>query len=97
MKHKIFKIIILIIYPTLTSFGNSKSYSEDFNQCFIKKITEENLLDQKVFSLLKKECEKLMNRVNFENQQLDKLEMETINLEEKIIKTLSSHAKKQKK
>ena len=38
-----------------------------------------------------------MNRVNFENQQLDKLEMEPINLEEKIIKTLSSHAKKQKK
>ena len=52
---------------------------------------------QKKYLYLKKECEKLMNRVNFENQQLDKLEMETINLEEKIIKTLSSHAKKQKK
>jgi len=38
-----------------------------------------------------------LSRINFENQQLDKLEMETINLEEKIIKTLSSHAKKQKK
>jgi len=52
---------------------------------------------QKKYLYLKKECEKLMNRVNFENQQLDRLEIETINLEEKIIKTLSSHAKKQKK
>jgi len=52
---------------------------------------------QKKYLYLKKECEKLMNRVNFENQQLDRLEMETINLEEKILKTLSSYAKKQKK
>ena len=52
---------------------------------------------QKKYLYLKKECEKLMNRINFENQQLDNLEAETINLEEKIIKTLSSHAKKQKK
>ena len=52
---------------------------------------------QKKYLYLKKECEKLMNRVNFENQQLDRLEMETINLEEKILKTLSSYAKKEKK
>ena len=66
------------------------------------KLEEESIFGgedfvQKKYLYLKKECEKLMNRVNFENQQLDKLEMETINLEEKIIKTLSSHAKKQKK
>jgi len=66
------------------------------------KLEEESIFGgeefvQKKYLYLKKECEKLMNRINFENQQLDKLEIEIINLEEKIIKTLSSHAKKQKK
>ena len=66
------------------------------------KLEEESIFGgedfaQKKYLYLKNECEKLMNRINFENQQLDKLEMETINLEEKIIKTLSSHAQKQKK
>ena len=38
-----------------------------------------------------------MKRVEFENNQLDALEAQVLDLEEKIITTLARYAKKQKK
>tara|TARA_R100001463_G_scaffold80750_3_gene135232 strand:- start:373 stop:702 length:330 start_codon:yes stop_codon:yes gene_type:complete len=49
------------------------------------------------YKSLMKESGKIMNRINFENGELDKLEAEILELEEKIIKTLARYAKKQKK
>ncbi len=46
---------------------------------------------------LAKESEKILNRVNFENGQLDMLEDKILSLENSIIKTLAKYAKKQKK
>ncbi len=46
---------------------------------------------------LAKESEKILNRVNFENGQLDMLEAKILDLENSIIKTLAKYAKKQKK
>jgi|TARA_R110002020_G_scaffold125648_7_gene282998 hypothetical protein len=46
---------------------------------------------------LAKESEKILNRVNFENSQLDMLEAKILDLEDSIIKTLAKYAKKQKK
>jgi hypothetical protein len=62
-----------------------------------KSLFEEEDFIQKKYQYLKRECEKLINRVVFENEELDKLELKTIKLEEKIIKVLEAHAKKQKK
>lgn len=52
---------------------------------------------QKKYKFLNKESERLMARINFENNQLDILEQKILNLEEAIIKALDSYAKKQKK
>ena len=38
-----------------------------------------------------------MKRIDFENNQLDSLESQILDLEEKIITTLARYAKKQKK
>jgi len=46
---------------------------------------------------LAKESEKILNRVNFENTQLDMLEDKILSLENSIIKTLAKYAQKQKK
>jgi hypothetical protein len=51
----------------------------------------------KVFWELHRESEKLMKRIEFENNQLDLLEAQVLDLEEKIITTLARYAKKQKK
>jgi hypothetical protein len=44
-----------------------------------------------------KEIQILMKRISLENDQLDAFDEEILNLEEEIVKTLSSYAKKQKK
>ena len=44
-----------------------------------------------------KESNKLMARINFENDQLDILEGKILDLEEKIIKAIAAYAQKQKK
>jgi len=66
------------------------------------KFEEESFLSSKEestekYESLMRESNKIMNRVNFENSELDKLEGEILELEEKIIKTLARYAKKQKK
>ena len=52
--------------------------------------------DQKLMDL-QQESEKLMKRIEFENNQLDLLEAQVLELEENIITTLARYAKKQKK
>ena len=51
----------------------------------------------KKFTNLQRESGKIMKRVEFENNQLDLLEAQVLDLEEKIITTLARYAKKQKK
>ena len=51
----------------------------------------------KKFKKLQRESGKIMKRVEFENNQLDALEAQVLDLEEKIITTLARYAKKQKK
>ena len=51
----------------------------------------------KKFKNLQRESGKIMKRVDFENNQLDLLEAQILDLEEKIIITLARYAKKQKK
>ena len=51
----------------------------------------------KKFKNLQRESGKIMKRVDFENNQLDLLEAQILDLEEKIIVTLARYAKKQKK
>tara|TARA_R100001082_G_scaffold48047_1_gene25757 strand:- start:908 stop:1237 length:330 start_codon:yes stop_codon:yes gene_type:complete len=51
----------------------------------------------KKFKKLQRESGKIMKRVEFENNQLDLLEAQVLDLEEKIITTLARYAKKQKK
>tara|TARA_R100001129_G_C5219483_1_gene219201 strand:- start:52 stop:381 length:330 start_codon:yes stop_codon:yes gene_type:complete len=51
----------------------------------------------KKFKTLQRESGKIMKRVDFENNQLDLLEAQILDLEEKIIITLARYAKKQKK
>ena len=43
------------------------------HQCFLQKVAEGNLLSQKVFSLLKKECEKHLEKLEpkLENKKKD--------------------------
>tara|TARA_R100000152_G_C6748191_1_gene171780 strand:- start:185 stop:514 length:330 start_codon:yes stop_codon:yes gene_type:complete len=57
--------------------------------------SEEN--NTKEYKRLMHESEKLMARINFENTQLDILEAKILELEEKIITAIKSHAQKQKK
>jgi len=51
----------------------------------------------KKFKKLQRESGKIMKRIDFENNQLDALEAQVLDLEEKIITTLARYAKKQKK
>jgi hypothetical protein len=52
---------------------------------------------EKKYKNLMKNSNRLMHRINFENNQLDHLESLILDLEEKIIKELNKYAKKQKK
>tara|TARA_R110002020_G_scaffold307818_1_gene523572 strand:- start:175 stop:504 length:330 start_codon:yes stop_codon:yes gene_type:complete len=52
---------------------------------------------KKQYTALMQEGDRLMNRINFENTQLDQLEISILDLEGRIVKTLEKHAKKQKK
>lgn len=52
---------------------------------------------KKRYKELMQEGDRLMNRINFENTQLDQLEISILDLEERIVKALEKHAKKQKK
>ena len=52
--------------------------------------------DQKLMEL-QLESEKLLKRLEFENNELDSLEAQVLDLEKKIITTLARYAKKQKK
>jgi len=51
----------------------------------------------KKFKSLQRESEKIMKRIDFENSQLDSLEGQVLDLEERIITILARYAKKQKK
>lgn len=62
-----------------------------------KFMFEEEDFIRKRYQYLKNQCERLINRLTFENEELDKLELKTITLEEKIIKVLEAYAQKQKK
>ena len=79
-------------------------WEERANEVFSRmdKFEEESFLgseeqNQKQYTCLMRESNKIMNRVNFENNQLDILEAKILDLEETIIKALSKYAKKQKK
>tara|TARA_R100001163_G_C5060398_1_gene197228 strand:+ start:1805 stop:2134 length:330 start_codon:yes stop_codon:yes gene_type:complete len=79
-------------------------WEERANEVFSRmdKFEEESFLsseeqNQKQYACLIKESNKIMSRVNFENNQLDILEAKILDLEETIIKALSKYAKKQKK
>ena len=74
--------------------GMIEKQMEDFEKEHI--FGEEDFVQKKYLSL-RSECEKLLKRINFENKELDKLESQTLEVEEKIINTLSDYAKKQKK
>lgn len=52
---------------------------------------------KKQYNELMREGDRLMNRINFENTQLDQLEVSILDLEGRIVKALEKHAKKQKK
>jgi hypothetical protein len=52
---------------------------------------------EKQHAALVHETNRLMNRINFENNELDRLEKLILDLEEKIVTTLARYAKKQKK
>tara|TARA_R110002020_G_scaffold19821_5_gene68004 strand:- start:829 stop:1158 length:330 start_codon:yes stop_codon:yes gene_type:complete len=60
-------------------------------------IFQDSQDSEKKYKILMEESDRLMNRINFENSQLDELEGSILDLEEKIIKALARYAKKQKK
>ena len=79
-------------------------WEEESNQVFARmdKFENESFLgteeqNKKEYLSLMRESDKIMNRVNFENNQLDILEAKILDLEETIIKSLAKYAKKQKK
>jgi len=75
-------------------------WEERANQTFSRMDELENEsfdFDEAYRLSLAKESEKILNRVNFENSQLDMLEAKILDLESSIIKTLAKYAKKQKK
>ena len=79
-------------------------WEEEANQVFARmnKFENESFLgteeqNKKEYHSLMRESDKIMNRVNFENNQLDILEAKILDLEERIIKSLAKYAKKQKK
>jgi len=68
---------------------------DDFESSITYKKVEQ--ADEKKYDSFMKESDKIMARINFENDQLDILEARILDLEETIIKALSKYAKKQKK
>ena len=60
-------------------------------------VFENDEVIEKKFRALRKESEGMMSRINFENAELDRLEIEILELEDKIVKEIASYAKKQKK
>ena len=60
-------------------------------------VFENDEIIEKKFRALRKESEGMMSRINFENSELDRLEIEILELEDKIVKEIASYAKKQKK
>ena len=65
---------------------------------FEKESTFENFFDLEERNiLLVQESARLVSRIAFENSQLDMLEAQILDLEEKIVKALARYAKKQKK
>ena len=79
-------------------------WEERANEVFTRmdKFEEESFLgteeqNEEKYRKLMNESNKIMNRVNFENNQLDILEAKILDLEETIIQALAKYAKKQKK
>ena len=79
-------------------------WEERANEVFTRmdKFEEESFLgteeqNEEQYRKLMNESNKIMNRVNFENNQLDILEAKILDLEETIIQALAKYAKKQKK
>ena len=79
-------------------------WEERANEVFSRmdKFENESFLEneednKKQYLSLMKESDKIMNRINFENDQLDMLEAKILDLEDTIIKALAKYAKKQKK
>ena len=73
---------------------NTFQKMDDFESSSVFDSSE---ISEKKYTSLMHEASRLMNRINFENNELDKLEASILDLEEKIIKALEKHAKKQKK
>ena len=71
-------------------FNKMDSFEED-------SLFESDENNTKKYKKLMKESNKLMARINFENDQLDILEGKILDLEEKIIKAIAAYAQKQKK
>ena len=60
-------------------------------------VFENDEIIEKKFRALRKESEAMMARINFENSELDRMEIEILELEDKIVKEIEAYAKKQKK
>jgi hypothetical protein len=58
---------------------------------------EDDFDTEKKNTRLMQESARLVSRIAFENNQLDMLEVQILDLEEKIVKSLAQYAKKQKK
>ena len=71
-------------------FNKMDAFEED-------SLFESDENNTKRYKKLMKESNKLMARINFENDQLDILEGKILDLEEKIIKAIAAYAQKQKK
>lgn len=71
-------------------FNKMDAFEED-------SLFESDENNTKRYKKLMEESNKLMARINFENDQLDILEGKILDLEEKIIKAIAAYAQKQKK
>ena len=60
-------------------------------------LFKEDEATEKQHTALVYAANQLMNRINFENNELDRVEKLVLDLEEKIVTTLARYAKKQKK
>ena len=71
-------------------FNKMDAFEED-------SLFESDENNTKNYKKLMKESNKLMARINFENDQLDIIEGKNLDIEEKIIKAIAAYAQKQKK
>ena len=63
MKHKTPLIFIFLLSPAVVIFSQSSPKFKDLHQCFFQKIYEKNLIEEDIFQLIKKECEKTLRTI----------------------------------